>query len=180
MGKEILFPIWIPEMTLQKHHLWLLPLCQLHRCWSTHFSVSQLLWYSRFLDFRSLWNSFLFLIVPVWRHISCYGKTASNTDVENNKKKELKGEINNILKNKKLDWCFLLVKIRNTLEMSFIWNCAYILCHFQGDHIYVLFLYKSVIHLLTVIFTWKRKSHGCVSNYLLISHASYCYYVYSR
>lgn len=41
------------------------------------------------------------------------------------------------------------------------------MCHFEDEQIYVLFLYKNVLHLLTVEFKWKRKHGRCISNCVL-------------
>lgn len=52
--------------------------------------------------------------------------------------------------------------------MSFYLKSCLHFVSFGGWHIYVLFLYKNVMHQLTVVFKRKRKHCPCISNCLLI------------
>lgn len=52
--------------------------------------------------------------------------------------------------------------------MSFYLKSCLHFVSFWGWQIYVLCLYKNVMHLLTVLFKWKRKHCRCISNCLLI------------
>ena len=91
----------------------------------------------------------------------------SNTDLEN--KEELEGGINNTHSSKKKSGIdVLLWEKLETFKRHFTQNHAYILCHFGDERIYVLFLYRNVMHLLTVVFKRERKHCRSISNCLLI------------